>query len=275
VANVPSDVPEQFPVGGVSSTEGAVLYRMTDRVAYVTLNRPSQLNAVNTDLVEGLCFSLDRAIADEADAVILSGNGRSFCAGHDFKEVVVSESDSAARQRIERLQDVTRKIQQIPAPVIAAVHGYALGAGCEFALCCDMIVADTESLFGFPEVEVGLAVTGGISRLLPAIVGPAKAKELILLGVRFDAAEGVRLGLVNAVSDDALATAVIWAKEMAGRPRLAFSLAKSALNRGLQGDLDAAFEREIVNSLLLRGTPDAADAANAFRQKSHSKSQGD
>ena len=275
MANMPNDVPEQFPVDDISSTEGAVVYRMVDRVAYVTLNRPGQLNAVNTDLVEGLCFSLDRAIADEADAVILSGKGRSFCAGHDFKEVVVSESDSAARQRIERLQDVTRKIQQIPAPVIAAVHGYALGAGCEFALCCDMIVAHTGSIFGFPEVEVGLAVTGGISRLLPAIVGPAKAKELILLGVRFDAPEGVRLGLVNAVSDDALATAVTWAKEMAGRPRLAFSLAKSALNRGLQGDLDAAFEREIVNSLLLRGTPDAADAASAFRQRSHSQSQGD
>jgi enoyl-CoA hydratase/carnithine racemase len=263
---VPINEPDHV-VGGASSSEPPVLYRIEDRIAYVTLNRPSQLNAVNTDLVEGLCLSLDRAIEDEADAVILNGGGRSFCAGHDFKEVVAGESDSAARRRIERLQDVTRKIQQIPSPVIAAVHGYALGAGCEFALCCDMVIAHTESVFGFPEVEVGLGVTGGISRLLPAVVGAAKAKELVLFGVRFDASEGVRLGLVNTVSDDALATATIWAKEMADRPHLALSLAKSALNRGLHGDLDAAFEREIVNSLLLRGTADAAAAANAFRQR--------
>ena len=270
---MPTNVPRQHVVD--EAPDGApVLYRIEDQIAYVTLNRPSQLNAVNTDLVEGLCFGLDRAIKDEAYAVILSGAGRSFCAGHDFKEVVEVESDSAARRRIERLQDVTRKIQQIPAPVIAAVHGYALGAGCEFALCCDMIIAHTESVFGFPEVEVGLGVTGGISRLLPAIVGPAKAKELILFGIRFDAREAVRLGLVNSVTDDVMATAETWAKEMSGRPRLALSLAKSALNRGLQGDLDAAFEREIVNSLLLRGTADAAAAADAFLQRRHAQSPG-
>lgn len=265
--------PEVHAVEDVASTEAPVLYRIKDGIAYVTLNRPSQLNAVNTALVEGLCRSLDRATEDEAAAVVLNGNGRSFCAGHDFKEVVRAESDQAARRRIERMQDVTRKVQQFPAPVIAAVRGYALGAGCEFALCCDLVVAHAKAVFGFPEVEVGLGVTGGISRLLPAIVGPAKAKELVLMGVRFDAHEGVRLGLVNVVADDALATAVTWAKEMATRPRLALALAKSSLNRGMQGDLDAAFEREIVNSLMLRATPEAFTAADNFRQKNHGRSQ--
>ena len=265
--------PGQYVVEGVVPTEAPVLYRIEDGIAYVTLNRPSQLNAVNTGLVEGLCLSLDRATEDEAAAVILSGNGRSFCAGHDFKEVNRAESDQSARRRIERMQDVTRKMQQIPAPVIAAVHGFALGAGCEFALCCDLVVAHTEAVFGFPEVEVGLGVTGGISRLLPAIVGPAKAKELVLMGDRFDAHEGVRLGLVNVVANDALATAVTWAKEMAGRPRLALTLAKSSLNRGMQSDLDAAFEREIVNSLMLRATPEAFTAADNFRLRKHGRSQ--
>jgi enoyl-CoA hydratase/carnithine racemase len=274
VVTVNNNEPGKHAVDDVVPTESPVLYRIDDGIAYVTLNRPSQLNAVNTALVEGLCQGLDRAIEDEAAAVVLNGNGRSFCAGHDFKEVVRAESDQAARHRIERMQDVTRKMQQIPAPVIAAVHGYALGAGCEFALCCDLVIAHTETVFGFPEVEVGLGVTGGISRLLPAIVGPAKAKELVLLGVRFDAVEGVRLGLINVVADDALATAVSWAKEMATRPRLALALAKSSLNRGMQGDLDAAFEREIVNSLMLRATPEAFTAADNFRQRNHGRGRG-
>ena len=151
------------------------------------------------------------------------------------------------------MQDVTRKVQQLPAPVIAAVHGFALGAGCEFALCCDLVVAHPSAVFGFPEVEVGLGVTGGISHLLPLFVGPAKAKELVLLGTRIDATEALRLGLVNAVTDDPLATAGAWAAELASRPRLAVSLAKISLDCGPHGGIDAAYELEIVNSLALRG----------------------
>jgi 2-(1,2-epoxy-1,2-dihydrophenyl)acetyl-CoA isomerase len=244
-----------------------VQYRMQGDIAFVTLNRPRQLNAVNTYLVEGLCQSLDRAAEDDAAAVVLSGAGRAFCAGHDFKEDLGAESDEAARRRLERMQDVTRKVQQSPAPVIAAVHGFALGAGCEFALCCDLVAAHSSAVFGFPEVEVGLSVTGGISHLLPLAVGAAKAKELILLGGRIDAQEALRLGLVNAVSDDALAQAGEWAAELERRPRLAVSLAKAALDRGPHGGIDAAYELEIVDSLALRETPEAAAAAAAFRQR--------
>jgi 2-(1,2-epoxy-1,2-dihydrophenyl)acetyl-CoA isomerase len=250
----------------VPTSEPAVHYRLADQVAFVTLNRPKQLNAVNTHLVEGLCQSLDRAADDDAAAVVVNGEGRAFCAGHDFKEDLGEESDDAARVRLDRMQDITRKVQGLPAPVIAAVHGYALGAGCEIALCCDLVVAHSSAVFGFPEVEVGLSVTGGISYLLPLVVGPAKAKELVLLGTRIDANEALRLGLVNAVSDDALADAHRWAAELADRPRLAVSLAKVSLDRGPHGGIDAAYELEIVHSLALRETPEAAAAADAFRR---------
>jgi 2-(1,2-epoxy-1,2-dihydrophenyl)acetyl-CoA isomerase len=254
-------------------SDPAVLYRLDAGVASVTLNRPRQLNAVNTHLVEALCQSLDRAAADGVAAVILSGAGRAFCAGHDFKEDLGEESDAAARDRLERMQDVTRKVQGIAAPVIAAVHGFALGAGCEFALCCDLVVAHTNAIFGFPEVEVGLSVTGGISHLLPLAVGAARAKELILLGDRIDAATALRLGLVNVVTDDPLAHAGGWAAQIAQRPRLAVSLAKSSLDRGPHAGIDAAYELEIVNSLALRETPQAAAAADAFRQRGGRDSQ--
>jgi 2-(1,2-epoxy-1,2-dihydrophenyl)acetyl-CoA isomerase len=254
-----------------ADAEPAVVYRRQADVAFITLNRPRQLNAVNTHLVEGLCQSLDRAAADEVAAVVLSGAGRAFCAGHDFKEDLGDESDETARERLDRLQDVTRKVQQLAAPVIAAVHGYALGAGCEFALCCDLVVAHTSAVFGFPEVEVGLSVTGGISHLLPLVVGPTKAKELLLLGTRFDAVEALRLGLVNVVSDDALAQASAWATEVAGRGHLAVSLAKTSLDRGPHEGIDAAYETEIVNSLALRATSEATAAATAFRQRNEGR----
>ena len=95
-----------------------------------------------------------------------------------------------------RIQEVTRLTRRFPGPVVAAVHGYALGAGCEFALACDVVVATEDAQFGFPEVGVGLSVTGGISRLLPMLVGWAKAKELLLLGDRVTGAEAAQIGLV-------------------------------------------------------------------------------
>ena len=165
------------------------------------------------------------------------------------------------------MQDVTRKVQQLPAPVIAAVHGFALGAGCEFALCCDLVAAHSSAVFGFPEVEVGLSVTGGISHLLPLAVGAAKAKELVLLGGRIDATGGVATG----VGERGQRRRAGAGRRVGGRARaparLAVSLAKAALDRGPHGGIDAAYELEIVDSLALRETPEAAAAAAAFRQR--------
>src|ERR1700728_592629 len=177
----------------------AVDYELTDSVARVYLNRPHRLNAVVPELTAGLAAALARAGTDGARVVVLAGRGRAFCSGHDLKEQLPPETVLATRLRVEQIQDVTRAIRRFPGPVIAAVHGYALGAGCEFALGCDLVVAAEDAQFGFPEVSVGLSVTGGISRLLPLLVGPVRAKELVLLGDQFDAAAARDLGLVNRV----------------------------------------------------------------------------
>ncbi|MGH9304462.1 MAG: enoyl-CoA hydratase/isomerase family protein, partial [Acidimicrobiales bacterium] len=213
---------EEHPqIGGERPHTPPVDYLVEDGVAVVALNRPERLNAVNAALVEELCTSLDRAAAANVGALVLCGRGRAFSAGHDLKEDSNDKNPGMTRQRLWRLQDVTRKIQQLPVPAIAAVQGFALGAGCEFALSCDLVLAHPDAIFGFPEVEVGLSVTGGISYLLPHLVGPAKAKELVLFGTRVDATEALRLGLVNAVTKDAMAQARTWALELAGRPRVA------------------------------------------------------
>jgi 2-(1,2-epoxy-1,2-dihydrophenyl)acetyl-CoA isomerase len=237
-------------------------YDLTESVARIYLNRPHRLNAVVPELTAGLVAALTRAGEDGARVVVLAGRGRAFCSGHDLKEQLPPETLLATRQRVEQIQDVTRAIRRFPGPVIAAVHGYALGAGCEFALGCDLVVAAESAQFGFPEVSVGLSVTGGISRLLPLLVGPVLAKELLMLGERFGAARALELGLVNQVAADGAHEDV--AATMAGRlrdqPALALALAKQALDRGTDCALEEAMAAEVDFAALTVAREAVADA---------------
>jgi len=225
----------------------AVDYELSESVARVYLNRPHRLNAVVPELTAGLVGALARAGQDKARVVILAGRGRAFCSGHDLKEELPPETVLATRLRVEQIQDVTRAIRRFPGPVVAAVHGYALGAGCEFALGCDLVVASEDAQFGFPEVSVGLSVTGGISRLLPLLVGPVRAKELLLLGERFGATRALQLGLVNqvAVAGQHEQAAAVIAARLRDQPRLALALAKQALDRGADSALEEAMAAEV------------------------------
>jgi len=253
-----------------AATDQVVTYESIDGIAVVTLNRPHRLNAVVPELVERLCAALGRARQDDVAACVLTGAGRSFCAGYDLRQEHEPISEAEDRRRLHRIQDVTRLVRQAPFPVIAAVHGYALGAGCEFALCCDLIVASTDATFGFPEVGVGLGVTGGISRLLPLTVGMAKAKELVLLGERFSAEQALELRLINWVVEAGqhLSFAMDMAARLRARPRSALSRAKHALDVGPEVGIEAAFEMEISNALALHSGADAQDAAQRFRDRS-------
>jgi enoyl-CoA hydratase/carnithine racemase len=225
----------------------AVDYELDQSVARIFLNRPHRLNAVVPELTDGLVAAFKRAGEDEARVVVLAGRGRAFCSGHDLKEPQPAETVLQTRLRVDGIQDVTRAIRRFPGPVIAAVHGYALGAGCEFALGCDLVAAAEDAQFGFPEVSVGLSVTGGISRLLPLLAGPVVAKELLLLGERFSAARALELRLVNRVTAPGQHEQV--AAELAARlrdqPALALTLAKQALDRGAECALEEAMAAEV------------------------------
>jgi len=240
----------------------AVDYELSESVARVYLNRPHRLNAVVPELTAGLVGALARAGQDKARVVILAGRGRAFCSGHDRKEELPPETILTTRLRVEQIQDVTRAIRRFPGPVVAAVHGYALGAGCEFALGCDLVVASEDAQFGFPEVSVGLSVTGGISRLLPLLVGPVRAKEMLLLGERFGAARALELGLVNqvAVAGQHEQAAAVMAARLRDQPRLALALAKQALDRGADCALEEAMAAE-VDFAALTVAPEAVSDA--------------
>ena len=235
-------------------------YELDQSVARVYLNRPHRLNAVVPELTAGLVAALQRAGDEGARVVVLAGRGRAFCSGFDLKEPVQQESVIETRRRVDGIQEVTRAIRRFPGPVVAAVHGYALGAGCEFALGCDLVVAAADAQFGFPEVSVGLSVTGGISRLLPLLVGPIRAKELVLLGDRFDATAARELGLVNRVTapGEHEGAALEVAARLAAQPALALALAKQALDRGADCALEEAMAAETdFAALTVAPGPDA------------------
>lgn len=246
-----------------------VEYEVVGGVARIHLNRPRRLNAVVPELVEGLNAALDRALEEEVGAAVLAGRGRAFCSGADLKRREPPVSEAELRRRMQRVQDVTRRVRRVPFPVISAVHGYALGAGCEFALACDLVVAARDAVFGFPEVGVGRGVTGGISHLLPLAVGPARAKELVLLGERFGAERAAELGLVNRVVESGKheAAALELARRLSGLPRGAVARAKYALDRGAQSGIETAFEVEVDYAVAARLSEESERAAEEFRNR--------
>lgn len=246
-----------------STAEPTVTVRHEGAVAVVSLNRPRRLNAVVPELVDDLLATLDGLDGAPVRAVVLTGAGRAFCAGHDLKQ----PQRSTTRRQLERIQEVTRRIQTLPQPVLAAVNGYAIGAGAEFALGCDLVLAADDAEFAFPEVGVGLSVTGGASRLLPLLLGPHKAKELLLLGRRVDATTARHIGLVTTVvaADDLLAEAIDTAATIAAKPTAAVTLAKRAIDAGIDSSLPAALELEVSHALVTDAGA-AADTVTAFRE---------
>ena len=173
-----------------------VLYDVRDGIARIRLNRPHRLNAMVPQLMRDLHQAFQAAGNHPAvRVVILSGEGRAFCAGDDLKESARGHGGVAEiREFVNEIQQVTVDMKSMPKPIIGAVHGYAVGGGCELALDCDLVVAAEDAKFAFTEMGVGLFCTGGVTHFLPRTVGLARAKELIMTGEFFDGREAARLG---------------------------------------------------------------------------------
>lgn len=240
---------------------------LIDDTAHIWLNRPERLNAVSAQLVTDLVAALRAAISSSPRALVLAGRGRAFCAGQDLKEIQPPRTNPEARRRLLiEAESITRLVRDAPFPVIAAVHGYAMGAGCEIALMCDLVVVDETAQFAFPEVSVAQAVGQGISHRLPRIVGPTKAKELLLFGRRFGATEALDLGLVNEVTAAGghLVRARQLATDVAQLSPLAVRLAKGAVDAGVDGTLEDALTLETQNLMHVHDDPAMKAAADQF-----------
>ncbi len=212
-----------------------VLSSTRNNVRTITLNRPDRLNAMNAEMLEELCKALDSANADpDIGAIVLRGSGRAFCSGDDLKEFDnQARSEQEALAFIESIQDITRRIVLGEKIVIGAIHGWAVGGGLEWAINCDLAVFSDNTRCFFPELKWGMFPTGGVTYLLPKMIGLVKTRELMLLGEVFDASEALDMGLAwKVVSEDSVyETAHQAAEYVASISRDAVADLKKVLNQ--------------------------------------------
>jgi enoyl-CoA hydratase/carnithine racemase len=247
-----------------------IIYRKRNGLAEIKLNRPRNLNALTKKMVLEIHEAFTDAQRDEeVRVIILTGEGRAFCAGEDLKEGLIEITAQDFRRKILDYQRVTRDIKETAKPVICEVNGFALGGGCEIALSCDIVVASKSAKFGFPEVKVGLLMTNGGFHTLPRLIGEKRAKELALTGDMIDASEAERIGLVNrVVPGEKLSEAVIEiAEKIAQNAPVSVKLTKLLIDRGLDSNFDSVMALETEAVTVTYATEDRQEGSRPFADK--------
>jgi enoyl-CoA hydratase/carnithine racemase len=264
----PAMVPPASPTTAL--TLANVLYEKRDAIAYVTVNRPKVLNALNTPTWKDLRTAFENARDDTAiRGVILTGAGnKAFIAGADISElaqVAAFEAEQSSRFG----QDVLDLIEDLGKPVIAAVNGFALGGGCETAMACTIRLAVDTAKFGQPEVTLGLVPGGGGTQRLPRLVGKGRALQLILSGEMISAQEAYRIGLVNEIvaPADLITRAEAILKKIASNAPIAIKFALEAANKGLETSQGEGLLLEASYFGLCAATEDKKEGTSAFLEK--------
>jgi enoyl-CoA hydratase len=242
---------------------------VADRIATVTINRPDKLNALNVAVFDDLT-TLVEELGNRADVggAIITGAGRAFVAGADISEL---ESLNAlqAKALARRGQLVFNRLESLHKPVIAAINGFALGGGCEFAMACHVRIASEAAKFGQPEVKLGLIPGYGGTQRLPRLVGKGRALQLLMTGEIIDAAEALRIGLVNKVvpAADLMKTAQEMMKAMLANAPMALGGCIEIVNRGYDISLGDALAAEATAFGLLFSSDDKREGTRAFLEK--------
>ena len=247
-----------------------VLYEKRNGLAYVTVNRPKVLNALNTPTWSDIRTAFEDARDDVAvRGVILTGAGnKAFIAGADISEL--SKATALDAERASRFgQEVLDLIENLGKPVIAAVNGFALGGGCETAMACTIRIAVDTAKFGQPEVTLGLVPGGGGTQRLPRLVGKGRALQLILSAEMISAQEAYRIGLVNEIvpAADLLTRAEAILKKIASNAPMAVKFALTAVNKGLETSQDEGLLLEASYFGLCAATEDKNEGTTAFLEK--------
>lgn len=246
-------------------------------IVTVTLNRPAKKNAANAQMWNELLDTF-RAIASNAEdrVVVLTGAGGEFCAGADLTGGGTGAPGQHQLAQMRHVGDVALALHRLPIPVIAKVRGVAVGAGCNMALGCDLVVASDNARFSEIFARRGLSIDFGGSWLLPRIVGMHRAKELALFADIIGAAEAERIGLVNRVVPDAEIDEFVanWATRLAAGPPIALAMTKRMLDNSLQVTLEEALDDEGVAQSLNFTTADTAEAMKAFVDKREPRFEG-
>ncbi|HZN55414.1 MAG TPA: enoyl-CoA hydratase-related protein [Candidatus Polarisedimenticolaceae bacterium] len=247
-----------------------LLYDVSDRVAWITVNRPDKLNALNRATVQEIARAAEHAIADpEVGVLVVTGAGeKAFVAGADIAEMAALDAAAAHRFSLELMESFGR-LEASPKPVIAAVNGFALGGGCELALACHVRYAADTARFGQPEVNLGLIPGAGGTQRLQRSVGRGRALDLILSGDTIDAAEAHRIGLVERVAPAAELRAQVsaLAAKLLGKSPLALARALDAVLAGGEMALTEALRLEASLFGLCFATEDMREGTRAFVEK--------
>ena len=270
----PAVVPAASPAAAL--TLANVLYEKKGAIAYVTVNRPKVLNALNTPTWKDLRTAFEDARDDTAvRGVILTGAGKAFIAGADISElarVTAFEAEQSSRFG-QRVLDL---IEDLGKPVIAAVNGFALGGGCETAMACTIRIAVETAKFGQPEVKLGLVPGGGGTQRLPRLIGKGRALQLILSGEMISAQEAYRIELVNEVvpAAELITRAETILNKIASNAPIAVKLALEAANKGLETSQDEGLLLEASYFGLCAATEDKKEGTTAFLEKRAPQFQG-
>ena len=236
----------------------------------LTLNRPERLNAISKAMSGELAELVGHLeVTPDIRVLIVTGEGRAFCAGADIKERVENADDFSVQRTSIQISPTFRRLERLPQVSIAAINGPAAGGGLELALACDLRIASTESRMALPEVTLGILPGAGGTQRLPRLVGPARAKEMMLFGSFVDATKAMEWGIVNELADpnELMAKAREWAGVLLERPPLSLANIKGAVNTAMDVDLDTGIQYEQRCSTILAMSEDRREGYQAFVEK--------
>jgi enoyl-CoA hydratase len=246
-----------------------IVFKKRDGIGWIQFNRPERLNAINPEVLADLETAVVNCEEDDSiRVVVFMGSDKAFVAGADIEHMAKGDIKSAYK-----LTDLTIRVQEriadLPKPTIAAISGYALGGGCELALCCDFRIAADNAVLGQPEITLGIIPGGGGTQRLPRLVGLGAATELIFTGEMIKADRAERIGLVSKVVplDQLEPEAEALASKLMERPALALRAAKTALRKGLSTSLKEGLQIEQDLFSMLFGTEDQKEGMAAFLEK--------
>jgi enoyl-CoA hydratase/carnithine racemase len=247
-----------------------VLYEVREGVGIITLNRPEVHNAMDDEAAALYKSVLDAALADDAvRAVLLQGAGPSFCSGRDTTMLGHRAKDESDYHFVLRHQQGRLKILDSPKPFIAALKGAVIGGGCEMALCCDIRVSSTTLKMALPEIHYGILPDTGGTQYMASLVGPSRAKYLVMTGERIDAPTALEWGAVDFVvePDELDARALEIATKIAAKPPIALAMAKTMIDQSVAGSIRNGIAQELLAQTALFKTEDYQEARAALREK--------